>query len=128
MAPISSYCCHLAKLLLYRFSFSYYHYQKDERTNPGNLLTRGCCSYPSPYKSASANFLTLSPALFNGMLGTMPRGTALQVGRSRVRLPMVSLEFFIDIILPAALWPWGRLSPYRNDYQEYFVAVKAAGA
>jgi hypothetical protein len=23
-----------------------------------------------------------------------------------VRFPMVSLEFFIDIILPAALWPW----------------------
>ena len=33
-------------------------------------------------------------------------GTALQVGRSRVRFPM-SLEFFIYIILPAALWPWG---------------------
>ena len=33
--------------------------------------------------------------------------TALQVGSSRVRLPMVSLEFFIDIILPAALRPWG---------------------
>jgi hypothetical protein len=31
--------------------------------------------------------------------------TALQVGRSRVRFPMVSLEFFIDKILPAALWP-----------------------
>jgi len=25
--------------------------------------------------------------------------------KPRVRFPMVSLDFFIDIILPAALWP-----------------------
>jgi len=36
--------------------------------------------------------------------------TALQGGRSRVRFPTVSLEFFNDIIFTAALWPWGRLS------------------
>jgi hypothetical protein len=32
-------------------------------------------------------------------------GTALQAGRSRVRFPIMLLEFFIDIFLPAALWP-----------------------
>jgi len=37
--------------------------------------------------------------------GAVGWGSALQVERSRVRIPMVSLEFFIDIILPTALWP-----------------------
>jgi hypothetical protein len=37
-------------------------------------------------------------------------GTALQIGRSRVRFTMVPLDFFIDKIIPAALWPWGWLS------------------
>jgi hypothetical protein len=39
--------------------------------------------------------------------GAVRLGTALQAGRSLVRFPMVSLEFFNDIIIPAALWPWG---------------------
>jgi len=34
----------------------------------------------------------------------------LQAGRSLVRFQMVSLEFFIYIILLIAPWPWGQLS------------------
>jgi hypothetical protein len=41
---------------------------------------------------------------------------------------MVSLEFFIDIILPAALGPGVDPASNRNEYQEYFLGVKVAGA
>ena len=37
-------------------------------------------------------------------------GAVLHNGRLLVRSQMVSLEFFIDIILPIAIWPWDRLS------------------
>jgi hypothetical protein len=36
-------------------------------------------------------------------------GTALQAGRSRVQFSMRSLDFSIDLILPAVLWPRDRL-------------------
>ena len=42
--------------------------------------------------------------------GAVGWGTVLQAGRSPVKFPMVSLEVFIDITLPGALWPWGWLS------------------
>jgi hypothetical protein len=36
--------------------------------------------------------------------------------------------FFIDITLPVALWPGIDTVPNRNEYQDYFLGVKAAGA
>jgi hypothetical protein len=41
---------------------------------------------------------------------------------------MVSLEFFIDITLLAALWRWIVSTSNINEHQEYFGRVKAAGA
>jgi len=45
------------------------------------------------------------------MIMFMGHAVALHAGRSRVRFPMVSMEFFINIKLTSALWPWGWLSP-----------------
>jgi hypothetical protein len=41
-------------------------------------------------------------------------GTVLQAGRSQVWYLLWSLDFSVDIILPVALWPWGRLSLLRE--------------
>jgi len=42
---------------------------------------------------------------------------------------MESLEIFIYLTLPAALWPWGVDFDFkRNEYQGYLLRVKAAGA
>jgi len=51
-------------------------------------------------------------------------GSALKARRKSVWLLMVSLEFFIHIILPVTLWPWGDLASNRNGYQEYFLGIK----
>jgi len=45
------------------------------------------------------------------MYGAVGWGTALQAERSRVGFPMVSLEFFIGMILPAAVWSGSQLNP-----------------
>jgi hypothetical protein len=36
-------------------------------------------------------------------------------------------EFFIDIILPAALWLWVDSASNRNEYQAHLLEVKVAG-
>jgi hypothetical protein len=45
-------------------------------------------------------------------------GTALQVGSSLIRFPVGSLGFFIDLILLAAVWLWGRLILYHKWWQK----------
>jgi hypothetical protein len=47
--------------------------------------------------------------------------SALQAGRSRVRFPVVSMEFFIDIIIHGF-----DSASNRNEYQEYFLGGKGA--
>jgi hypothetical protein len=41
--------------------------------------------------------------------GRVGSGTVLQDERSRVRIPMTSLDFSIDLTFASSLWPWGRL-------------------
>ena len=55
-------------------------------------------------------FVALIMFLGKAAGGAVGWDTSQKAGRSRVRFSVVSLEFFIDIILPAALWPWGCLS------------------
>ena len=59
----------------------------------------------------AAQYVQVNCRRIRGRGGASSWGTALQAWRSRVWFPMLSLEFFIDIILLAALWLWGRLSP-----------------
>jgi hypothetical protein len=89
---------------------------KFRKVEPTNNCTR------------SLRILSSLPSLTGARGGTLDWGTALQAGRSRVLFPMVSLEIFIDIILPSALWPWVGSASNRNEYQENFLGIKTADA
>ena len=67
-----------------------------------------CYFYDPP--NETKNDYSLNRLNFTGLIIKRGHAVALQAGRSWVRFSMVSLEFFIDIILPAAIWLWGRLS------------------
>jgi hypothetical protein len=57
------------------------------------------------------------------------QGAVLQIGRSLVRFQVVSLEFFIDKKSFRLHYGPGVYSASNgNEYQEYFLGVKAAGA
>ena len=51
----------------------------------------------------------------------------VKTGKLRFRIPIGSLEFFIDLILPTAVWSWGRSTPNRNEQQEYFLGEGGRG-
>jgi hypothetical protein len=53
--------------------------------------------------------------------GAVVWGTALQAGRLRVRFTMVSS-------FRSHYGPGANLASYKNEYQEYFLGVKVAGA
>jgi len=67
------------------------------------LSDKECCL--APQKFPYFGFLYFGFILYRYSVYSGIRG-ALQRGRSQVPFPMVALEFFIHIILPAALWPW----------------------
>jgi hypothetical protein len=54
---------------------------------------------------------------------TVGRATALQAGSSWVQFLMVSMGFFIDIILPAYYGTGVDSASNRTEYQEYFLGV-----
>jgi hypothetical protein len=73
-------------------------------------------AWPTRFHISIFHFSTFK---YGARVGAVGWGTELQAWW--VRFPMMSLEFFIDKILPATFW---LLGCNRNEYQEYFLGGK----
>jgi hypothetical protein len=94
---------------------SWYNTKRQQGFGPQNITntSTGTLFYPTIVSGLLYNLRNIrrvrSNVFARGHIcmrcNTVGCGTALEAGRSRVRFPMVSLEFFIVIILSSALWP-----------------------
>jgi hypothetical protein len=76
-----------------------------------DLLWTGCTKWTREGEVLSfCDYRSFKPPNWSFVNAVVGGGNARLAGRSRVRLPMVSLEFFIDVILPTALCPYDRLT------------------
>jgi hypothetical protein len=76
------------------------------------------CCWGTGFQQVGHTFL-LKVILFQHFQAQIERlgvrgGAVGWAGRSQALFPMVSLELCIEIILPATLWRWGRLSGYQK--------------
>jgi hypothetical protein len=74
------------------------------------------------YQSATALGSIL---LWSRIYSVVGWGIMQQAGMSRVRFSMRSLDFSIDLTLPAALCSWGRLSLWQKWVPGIFLGVKS---
>ena len=93
------YICNAAVLHYQKYSYNHINRRPIEDSHipfPPHYLPKPFRKYSSQWRHAVAQLV---------------KTTLLQAGRSRVRFPMVSLEVFIDIILPTELWQCGSPLP-----------------